>query len=59
MNKVVLHTKIALDEMLTISNIVVTTLPYPPGIPLATDGIVKILNEDIRVVTEQIVAVVD
>jgi hypothetical protein len=32
---------------------------YPPGIPLATEGIVKILNEDVCVATEQIIAVDD
>jgi hypothetical protein len=54
----VTYVKIALDEMFTISNIVVATLQ---GIfeAFAKDGIAKVPNEDVRAVTEQIIAVAE
>ncbi len=49
----VTYIKIALDEMFTISNTVVTTLR---GFfeAFAKDGIAKVPNEDVRAATEQI-----
>jgi hypothetical protein len=54
----VTYIKIALDEMFTISNIVVTTLQ---GFfeAFAKDGIAKVPNEDVHAVTEQIIAVAE
>jgi hypothetical protein len=54
----VTYIKIALDEMFTISNTVVTTLQ---GFleNFVKDGIAKVPNEDIRVATEQILAVAE
>jgi len=54
----VTYIKIALDEMLTISNIAVATLQ---GFfeAFAKDGIAKVPNEDVRAVTEQIIAVAE
>ncbi len=54
----VTHIKIALDEMFTISNTVVTTLQ---GFfeAFAKDGIAKVPNEDVRAATEQIIAVAE
>ena len=54
----VTYIKIALDEMFTISNTVVTTLQ---GIfeAFAREGIAKVPNEDVRASTEQIVAVAE
>ncbi len=50
--------KIALDEMFTISNTVVTTLQ---GFfeAFAKDSIAKVPNEDVRAATEQIIAVAE
>ena len=50
------YIKIALDEMFTISNTIVTTLQ---GFfeAFAKEGIAKVPNEDVRVDTEQIIAV--
>ena len=50
--------KIALDEMFTISNTIVTTLQ---GFfeAFAKEGIAKVLNEDVHASTEQIVAVAE
>jgi hypothetical protein len=50
------HIKIALDEMFTISNTVVTTL-QEILVAFAKDGIAKVPKEDVRVVMEQIVAI--
>ncbi len=52
------YIKIALDEMFTISNTVVTTLQ---GFfeAFAKDGIVKVPNEDVRAAMEQIIAVAE
>ena len=54
----VTYIKLALDEMFTISNTVVATLQ---GFfeNFAKDGIAKVPNEDVRVATEQIVAVAE
>jgi hypothetical protein len=54
----VTYIKIALDEMFTISNTVVTTLQ---GFfdAFAKDGIAKVPNEDVHAATEQIVAVAE
>jgi hypothetical protein len=54
----VTYIKIALDEMFTISNIVVATLQ---GFfeAFAKDGIAKVPNEDVRAVTEQIIAITE
>jgi hypothetical protein len=54
----VTYIKIALDEMFTISNTVVTTLQ---GFfeAFAREGIAKVPNEDVRASTEQIVAVAE
>jgi len=54
----VTYIKIALDEMLTISNIVVATLQ---GFfeAFAKDDIAKVPNEDVRAVTEQIIAIAE
>jgi hypothetical protein len=54
----VTYIKIALDEMFTISNTVVTTLQ---GLfdAFAKDGIAKVPNEDVRAATEQIIAVAE
>jgi hypothetical protein len=54
----VTYIKIALDEMFTISNTVVTTLQ---GFleNFAKDGIAKVPNKDLRVAMEQIVAVAE
>jgi hypothetical protein len=54
----VIYIKIALDEMFTISNTVVTTLQ---GFfeAFAKDGIAKVPNEDVRAATEQIIAVAE
>ncbi len=54
----VTYIKIALDEMFTISNIVVTTLQgfFEAS---AKDGIAKVPNEDDRAATEQIIAVAE
>ena len=54
----VTYIKIALDEMFTISNTVVTTLQ---GFfeAFAKEGIAKVPNEDVRASTEQIVAVAE
>ena len=54
----VTYIKLALDEMFTISNTVVATLQ---GFfeNFAKDGIAKVLNEDVRVATEQIIAVAE
>ncbi len=54
----VTYIKIALDEMVTISNPVVATLQ---GFfkAFAKDGIVKVPNEDVRAATEQIIAVAE
>jgi hypothetical protein len=54
----VTYIKIALDEMFTISNTVVTTLQ---GFfeAFAKDGIAKVPNEDVRAATEQIIAVAE
>jgi len=54
----VTYIKIALDEMFTISNTVVTTLQ---GFfeAYAKDGIAKVPNEDVRAATEQIIAVAE
>jgi len=54
----VTYIKIALDEMFTISNIVVATLQRFFE-AFAKDGIVKVPNEDVRAVTEQIIAVAE
>ena len=52
------YIKIALDEMFTISNTVVTTLQ---GFfeNFAKEGIAKVPNEDVRLATEQIIAVAE
>jgi hypothetical protein len=52
------YLKIALDEMFTISNTVVITLQ---GFfeAFAKEGITKVLNEDVRAATEQIIAVAE
>jgi hypothetical protein len=52
------YIKIALDEMFTISNIVVATLQ---GFfeAFAKDGIAKVPNEDVRTATEQIIAIAE
>jgi len=54
----VTYIKIALDEMFTISNTVVTTLQ---GFfeAFAKDGIAKVPNEDVRAATEMIIAVAE
>ena len=54
----VTYIKIALDEMFTISNTVVTTLQ---GFfeAFAKEGIAKVPNENVRVATEQIIAVAE
>jgi hypothetical protein len=54
----VTYIKLALDEIFTISNTVVATLQ---GFfeNFAKDGIAKVPNEDVRVTTEQIVAVAE
>ncbi len=54
----VTYIKIALDEMFTISNTIVTTLQ---GFfeAFAKDGIAKVPNEDVRAATEQIIAVAE
>jgi hypothetical protein len=54
----VTYIKLALDEMFTISNTVVTTLQ---GFfeNYAKDGIAKVPNEDVRVAMEQLVAVAE
>jgi hypothetical protein len=54
----VTYIKIALDEMFTISNTVVTTLQ---GIfeNFAREGLAKVPNEDVRLATEQILAVAE
>jgi hypothetical protein len=54
----VTYIKLALDKMFTISNTVVTTLQ---GFfeNFAKDGIAKVPNEDVRVATEQLVAVAE
>jgi len=54
----VTNIKIALDEMFTISNTVVTTLQ---GLfeAFAKDGIAKVPNEDVRAATEQIIAIAE
>ncbi len=54
----VTYIKLALDEMFTISNTVVTTLQ---GFfeNFAKDGIAKVPNEDVHVATEQLIAVVE
>ncbi len=54
----VTYIKLALDEMFTISNTVVVTLQ---GFfeNFAKDGIVKVPNEDVRVATEQIIAIAE
>jgi len=49
---------IALDEMFTISNSVVTTLQRFFE-AFANDGIAKVPNEDVRAATEQIIAVAE
>ena len=49
------YIKIALDEMFTISNTVVTTLQRFFE-AFAKEGIAKVPNEDVRVDTEQIIA---
>ena len=53
-----IYIKIALDEKFTISNTIVTTLQ---GFfeAFAKDGIASVPNEDVRVDTEQIVAVAE
>jgi hypothetical protein len=52
----VTYIKLTLDEMFNISNTVVTTLQ---GFfdNFAKDGIAKVFNEDVRVATEQLVAI--
>jgi hypothetical protein len=54
----VTYIKIALDEMFTFSNTVVTTLQ---GFfeAFAKDGIAKVPNEDVHAATEQIIAVAE
>ena len=54
----VTYIKIALDEMFTISNTVVTSLQ---GFfeAFAKDGIAKVPNEDVRAATEQIIAIAE
>ncbi len=54
----VTYIKLALDKMFTISNTVVTTLQ---GFfeNFAKDGIAKVPNEDVRVATEQLVAIAE
>jgi hypothetical protein len=54
----VTYIKIALDEIFTISNTVVTTLQ---GFfkAFAREGIAKVPNEDVRAATEQIIAVAE
>jgi hypothetical protein len=54
----VTYIKISLDEMFTISNTVVTTIQ---GFfeAFSKDGIGKVPNKDVRVITEQIVAVTE
>jgi hypothetical protein len=54
----VTYIKIALDEMFTISNTVVTTLQ---GFfeAFAKDGIAKVPNEDVRAATKQIIGVAE
>ena len=54
----VTYIKLALDEMFTISNTVVTTLQ---GFfkNASKDGIAKVPNEDVRVATEQLVVVAE
>jgi hypothetical protein len=54
----VTYIKLALDKMLTISNTVVTTVQ---GFfeNFAKDGIAKVPTEDVRVATEQLVAVAE
>jgi hypothetical protein len=54
----VIYIKIALDEMFTISNTVVTTLQGFFEV-FAKDGIAKVPNEDVRAATEQIIAVAE
>jgi hypothetical protein len=54
----VTYIKLALDEMFTISNTVVATLQSFFE-NFAKDGIAKVPNEDVRVTTEQIVAVAE
>jgi hypothetical protein len=54
----VTYIKIALDEIFTISNTVVTSLQ---GFfeAFAKDGIAKVPNEDVRAATEQIIAIAE
>ncbi len=54
----VTYIKIALDEMFTISNIVVTTLREFFE-AFAKDGITKVPNEDVHAAMEQIIAVAE
>ena len=54
----VTYIKIALDEMFTISNTVVTTLQGFFA-AFSKNGIAKVPNEDVRVATEQIIAVAE
>jgi hypothetical protein len=54
----VTYIKLALDKNFTISNTVVTTL-QDFFESFAKDGIAKVLNEDVRVATEQLVVIAE